>query len=133
MVVERAPHRVVAVDRDREVDRHVPDGHPNVVDVLLERELGRMDADHDQSLLLVLVRPRADVRERSEPVDARVGPELDEHDLPAEPSRRQRLGVDPVRRAIERRQRSLDRQVPLSGVERCEEGLVGSHDRPSAR
>ena len=51
----------------------------------------------------VLRGPRADVRQRPQPVDAGVGPEVDEDDASAESLRRQRLGVEPAGRAVERR------------------------------
>jgi hypothetical protein len=77
VVVERAPDAVVAVEGDGVLDPHVFHGPANVVDVSLERELGGVDADNDESLVAVLLVPRADVAERPEPVDARVRPEVD--------------------------------------------------------
>ena len=55
-VVERAPYRVVVIDHDRILDAHVLCSPANVVNVFLERELGRVYADHHQSVILVLVR-----------------------------------------------------------------------------
>ena len=48
------------------------------------RELRRVHADHHQSLVLVLLGPGADIGQRAQPVDAGVGPEIDEHDLAAQ-------------------------------------------------
>ena len=48
-----------------------------------------------------------------EPVDAGVGPEVDQDDASAESFRRQRRGVEPRRRPVERRQVALDRQGEL--------------------
>ena len=47
----------------------------------LERELGRMDADHDQPVLAVALVPRLHIGDRAQAVDAAVGPEVDHHDL----------------------------------------------------
>jgi hypothetical protein len=43
-----------------------------------------MDADHDQSFVLVLLCPGAEVELRAQPIDAGVGPEMDEDDLSAQ-------------------------------------------------
>src|SRR6266566_352738 len=40
MIVESTPDRIVAVDRDRVIDPHLPHGPADVIDVSLERELG---------------------------------------------------------------------------------------------
>src|SRR5437867_2632206 len=93
VVVEGAPHRVVGVEGDRIVDALDLRGPADVVGLALERELRRVDADNDQALIRVLVVPRADITERAQPVDARIRPEVDEHDLPAQALRGERLGV----------------------------------------
>src|SRR6516225_3478983 len=79
----RRPYDIVAVDRDRIVDPHVFHGPANVVGVFFKFELGRMDADHDQSLISIFVLPGADIGKRAPPVYAGVGPEIDEDDLSA--------------------------------------------------
>ena len=101
-VVERAPYRIVAVDRDRIVDPHVLRGPAHVVDVVLEGELGRVHADHHQPLIPVFLGPGADIGKRAQPVDAGVGPEVDEDDFSAQTGRRQRRRVEPTGRAAER-------------------------------
>ena len=62
-VLESTPYRKVAIDRDRIIDPHLLRGSANVVDVLLEWELRRVHADHDQTLILVFLGPRADIGE----------------------------------------------------------------------
>ncbi|KAG1448834.1 hypothetical protein G6F57_016763 [Rhizopus arrhizus] len=47
----------------------------------LERELRRVHAHHDQALVLVLLMPAGDVRQRADAIDAGVRPELHQHDL----------------------------------------------------
>jgi hypothetical protein len=108
MVRERLPDAVPAVDRDGIRDAVLLDRPADVVDVPLEGELGRVHADDDQSLFLVLVGPGTDVAERAQPVDARVRPEVDEHDLAAQPLGGERLRVEPARRTVEGRQAALD-------------------------
>ena len=98
----------VVIDRDRIVDPHVLHGPADVVEVFLERELRRVHADHHQSLILVLLGPRADVGKRAQPVDAGVGPELDQDDLSPQAGRRQRRRVEPRGRAAERGQLAFD-------------------------
>jgi hypothetical protein len=45
-------------------------GSADVVEVVLDVELGRVDADHEHALVLVFVGPGADVGQSAEPVDA---------------------------------------------------------------
>jgi hypothetical protein len=51
MIGERAPDLVVVVDGDRVVDRSLLDRAPHAVDVMLEGELRRMNADDDQPVV----------------------------------------------------------------------------------
>ena len=62
----------------------------DVAGVLLERELGRVHADDHQPVVAVPLVPRAQVRQRAHAVDARVGPEVDQHDLAAQLAQRER-------------------------------------------
>src|SRR4029077_14767856 len=70
--------------------------------------LGRVDADHDQAVIGVSVGPGADIDEGPEPVDAGVGPEVGEHDLPFEIGGRERRRVQPAGRPVEAGQVALD-------------------------
>ena len=110
VVRERAPHGVFAVDRDRVLDAEGAGLRGDVVDVTLEPELGRVDADHGQAVALVLVGPCPQVRQRAQPVDAGVRPEVDQDDPPAQVLGRQRVGVEPSRRALEGRETTFDPQ-----------------------
>jgi hypothetical protein len=83
-VGESGPDRVGGVECDRVLDPQRRRGLANVVGIPLEWELRRVDADDDQPVVAVLLAPCAKVAERAEPVDARVRPEVDEHDLPAQ-------------------------------------------------
>ena len=102
LVAERPPDGVLAVDRHRVVDAHVRDRLAYVVDVLLELELRRVNADHHQAPTLVLLGPGAHVRQRAQPVDAGIGPEVDEDDLTAQARNGQRRRVEPVAGTVER-------------------------------
>ena len=58
-----------------------------------------MDANHGEPVLVVLLVPGLDIGQRADAVDAGVGPEVDEDDLPPELVEAQRLvagGVEPV-------------------------------------
>src|SRR5262249_18676539 len=96
------------------LDAHLLHRPPDVVGVLLERELRGVDADHDQPVALVLLRPGADVAERSEPVDAGVRPEVDENDLSAKACGRELLGVEPARCPVEAGQVARDRTAEVA-------------------
>jgi hypothetical protein len=71
VVGEGAPDLVVVVGRDRIVDLAFLHRLPHAVDVVLERELGRVDPDHEQPVVSVRLRPGADVGLLAQPVDAR--------------------------------------------------------------
>ena len=111
VVAERLPDRIVRIERDRILDPHLLRGLADVVDVALERELGRVDADHDQAIIRVLLRPRTDIAERAEPVDAGVRPEIDEGHLSAQVRGRERRRIEPPGRPVEPRHVTLDGQV----------------------
>jgi HKD family nuclease len=102
-VVEVAPDRTAAVDGNREAHAELRDGAAHVVEVALEAELRRVNADDDESLVAVFLRPGAYLRQGPLPVDAGVGPELDEHHLAAEVGGGERLRVQPSDGAVERR------------------------------
>jgi hypothetical protein len=70
-VFERSPDGVVVVEHDRIVDPHLPQGGTNVLDIMLERELRRVNVD-DVDVLSISLGPRAHVRKGAQPVDARV-------------------------------------------------------------
>jgi hypothetical protein len=59
--MSEAPLRKLVADGDRIIDPQLLRGPADVVELALERELGRVDADHDQSMILVSLRPRADI------------------------------------------------------------------------
>ena len=109
-VGEGAPYPVVVVERDRVLDPHRLHGLADVLDLALERELGRMDADHDEPQVAVFRVPRAHEGQRAQPVDAGVRPEIDEHDLPTQLRRSERRRVQPAGRPLETREVTLDGQ-----------------------
>src|SRR5215212_7342468 len=95
-VGECAPDPVVAVERDRVLDPQGLHGLADVVNLVLERELRRMDADDDQASIAILLGPRAYECQRAEPVDACVCPEVNENDLSSQTLRSERGGVQPA-------------------------------------
>ena len=64
-VTEGAPDLVIRVERDGVRDVQLLGRTPDVVDVLLERELRGMDSDDDQLSIFVLLGPAADIGERA--------------------------------------------------------------------
>ena len=90
MVVKGIPRRVVVVERDRIVDAQRSHRPPDVRRDVLEGELGRVDADDHETLRAVRGVPALEVRKRPEAVHARVRPEVDEDDLPAQGRQRER-------------------------------------------
>ena len=73
----------VAVDSDRVLHAERPRLRDHVAQLVLEAELGRVHPDDGQPDIRVLLGPRPEVRERAQPVDAGVRPEVDEHDAAA--------------------------------------------------
>ncbi len=83
-VVERIPNSVVAVDGDRVGNAQFANGILYVCPFSLESELWRMHTDHDKTRVLIFCRPGFHVWQLSQAVDARVCPEIYQHDLPAQ-------------------------------------------------
>src|SRR6185437_10324410 len=124
-VVERLPDRVVVVDGGGEIDVLLAHRAPNVVHVLLELELGRLDVDHDHALVSILLGPGADVGEHADRVDAGVGGEVDDHDLAAQAGRVERARAEPGGRSIEGGQGTLVGQA--HGCRRCVPRRASGH------
>src|SRR6516164_3577161 len=121
-VGEGIPDCVVAVERDRILDAHVLHGPADILDVPFEREFWGVDANHNQAVILVLLSPRADVAERAQPIDAGVGPEVDENDLAPQVRRGERGRVEPAGRPVEARQVTLGgRQIRVGAVVTAEQ------------
>ena len=83
VIVERTPDCIVVVNHDRIRDLQLLEGTTDVVDVMLECELGCVHAEHDE-FPAVLLCPSANVRKCAQPVDACVRAELNEHDFARE-------------------------------------------------
>ena len=58
---------MIVIDNDRVDDLHVLRRPAHVIYVFLKGEFGRMDADHDQTMVLVFVSPRAHIRKLTPP------------------------------------------------------------------
>ena len=85
LVAPCRPRVEVVVLHDRIADAELPDRAADVAGVALEGELGRLDADDHEPLAAVLRVPGLEVGERADAVDAGVGPEVDQHDVAAQP------------------------------------------------
>src|SRR2546422_1334026 len=78
VIRERVPDCIVVIDRDRILDPHVPGGPAHVLEVVFKWELRRVYSDHHDAVIPVFVGPGADIGQGAQPVDAGVGPEVDE-------------------------------------------------------
>jgi hypothetical protein len=126
LIAECIPDREVVVDRNRIRNPHVFDCPPDVVQIMLERELGRMHADHHQPLILVFIGPCANVRKRAQPIDAGVRPHVEQDDLSAQIVGRQRAGIEPSGGTAERRQRAFHREFHhRRSALQCDARLLG--------
>src|SRR5208282_4695200 len=108
-VVVGVPRPLVVVLYDRVANAELFDRVLDIAGFLLEGELGRLHADDRQSVLAVGRVPRLQVGQRAYAVDAGVGPEVDQHDPPAQPGERQRPAarrVEPVLGVREFRRRA---------------------------
>ena len=127
LVAPGVPGLVLVVLGDRVAQLALRDRVLHVAGVALEGELGRVDADDGQPAGAVGGVPGAQVGERANAVDARVGPEVDEDNAAAQAGERERLAVEPalvageVGRAAEHRQR-----LALRG------GMRGGREAPAA-
>jgi hypothetical protein len=104
MIGVSAPDLVVVVGGDRIIDSPLLCRLAHQLELVLERELRRMDSDYDQSVVSVRLRPRADMRFLAQPVDARQRPEVHDDDVTLQLGRAEWLGVEPLGRAGERGQ-----------------------------
>jgi hypothetical protein len=102
VIVKGGPDLVVVVNRDRVVDTALSGRLPYAVDLVLERELRRVNPDDDQPVASVDLPPGPDVRLLAQPVDARECPEVDQDDAAAQLGGAEWLGVEPLSRPIER-------------------------------
>ena len=82
-VVVRVPGGMVVVHRHGIGDTQLLDRVLDVRGVLLERKLRRVHAHDLEAHRMVALIPSLEMGQRPKTVDARVGPEIDEHDLAA--------------------------------------------------
>src|SRR4051812_38423890 len=129
-VPEGIPYRIVAVDRDRIGDPQFVGGSADIVEVVLDVELWGVHTDDDQALVLVLVGAGAEVGKGAQPVDAGVGPEVDQDDVAAEVGCGQRRRVEPPGRPVERGHPPFNRQLDRRRARGRAEELVGSSEEP---
>src|SRR5271154_3358700 len=107
MVLERPPDRELVVEDHRVADAQLACRALHVFHVVLEPELRRVRANDHEPTFAVALLPGPDVRQGPQPVDARVRPEVDEHDALAQSLGREPLGVDPNVRSLNGRQSAL--------------------------
>src|SRR5262245_20913103 len=98
-VPARAPDGVVVVAGDPIFDLQLEQSAADVVDVVLKPEFWRVDANHDEPIA-VLFGPRAYVWKRAEPVDAGVGPEIDQHHSAGQARHGETRRVEPLPRTV---------------------------------
>ena len=103
LVLVGVPGRVVVVLHDGVFDAELLDRRGDVRGDVLEGELGRVHADDHEPVAVVGGIPGLEVGQRPLAVDARVGPEVDQHDLAAQRGERQRRRVEPATARDQRR------------------------------
>ena len=103
MVFESSPDGVVVIDRDRVVDPSLLRRLADTVNVMLEGEFRRVDADHDQPVSLGRSATRRGRGVPAQPVDAGQRPEVHEDDVAAQLGGAEWLGVEPPGRPAKRR------------------------------
>jgi len=82
-------------------------------------------AYNDKSLS-VLLSPRTNIGQRAQPVDARVSPEVDEHDFPSKAGRAQRRRIEPLGGTAQGGQLAW---LPATRVRRSKHAEVRGSDR----
>jgi hypothetical protein len=101
-VAERSPGVGLVVENDRPLDSFTGDSCLDIFDSLFELELRGVYSENNQAIVGVLGMPFFKERKGSEAVDARVGPEIDEHDfvIGSLISDFERLGIEPSVAAV---------------------------------
>ena len=110
LVRVRVPGPEVVVERHRMLDAEVLHGSAHVARLVLEGELRARGRRRRQAIAPVRVVPRLHVRQLAQAVDARVGPEVHEHDLSAKARQGQRATarrVEPQGHVLEVRRRPV--------------------------
>src|SRR6266852_168049 len=97
LVLVGVPCCHLRINGNRPLNAVMRDRLPDVGDALLKLKLGAVHPNDDEPAVLVLVPPVPQERERALAVDARVGPEVDEDDLPAKLADLERRAVLPIR------------------------------------
>ncbi len=95
VVVKGAPQLAVVVDGDRIGDAEIPDGLFDIGLVALKGEFRGVDADDNQALIAIGLVPGLHIGQRAQTVDARIGPEIDQHDLATQALWREWPRIDP--------------------------------------
>src|ERR1700733_415873 len=106
-IVKGIPDRLIAIECNGIGDAKLLHCLLYIRHLSFKVELRRMDSDHHQTAVLVLVRPRADIRDGAKAIDAGIGPEVYENDLPSELLCRQGRRIDPAGRARQAGQRRV--------------------------
>jgi hypothetical protein len=121
LILIRIPGGHLAVDCDRPGDPEALHGGRDIGWDLLEIELRGMNPHDHEAAALVGVVKDLEMRDGTHAVDAREGPEVDEHDLAAEVGKGQRRGVEPPvdTREVRRNDALADREHLPAGARRC--------------
>ena len=132
-VVECAPDTIVVVHRHGVVDAQVAHRLANICLIFFKRELGGVNAKDDQAAVLVLLVPGLDVGQRTQAVDAGVGPEVDDHHLAAQGFGGERLRIGRVRQIRRVRQVNPGRRSGKIGHPLGHAVRVDRHRHPHCR
>src|ERR1035438_3992836 len=109
LVIESAPDRIVVVDGNGVVDSHRIDCPLYIIDIRLKWKFWRMHADYYKAVFPVFLRPCAHVWERSSPVDAGIGPKIDEDNPSTQCVAFECCRIEPCRPASQRREIAFKR------------------------
>lgn len=118
-VVEVIPCAEIVIERHGIVDFEFLRGRLDIFFFGFKGKFRRVDAQHDKTLILVLFIPACDIRQRTDAIDARIRPEIDEYDFAFQLLHGQRVGIDPA----------LNSRNLWSGI-RCRQPILQTrHDR----
>ena len=81
MIVEIPPSHKLIIQCNRIVDPITLDGSLNVIWIFFKIEFRAVYANDNQSLVVVFLIKMLEIRQRSDAINTRIGPKIDEHDV----------------------------------------------------
>src|SRR5579883_212204 len=81
LIAERPPDYIIVVEQDGIGDVELLHRAPHIAGIFFEGELRSMNAKNNEAGVLISIRPCSHIRERSQTVNAGIGPKIDQNNV----------------------------------------------------